>query len=117
MAAVQLADQRSVLAVLAAADSAKQSVAEQLQQAAEKLAFHSAEQLLAAVQLAEQLLLLPERLPAVQSAVQSLLLPELLPAVQSAGQSAGQLLLLPKLPPAVQSAGQSLLLPEFLPAM
>ena len=81
MAAVQLADQRSVLAVLAVADSAKQSVAEQLQQAAEKLAFHSAEQLLAAVQLAEQLLLLPERLPAVQSAVQSLLLPEFLPAV------------------------------------
>ena len=82
MAAVQLADQRSVLAVLAAADSAKQSVAEQLQQAAEKLAFHSAEQLLAAVQLAEQLLLLPERLPVVQSAAWSILLPEFLPAVQ-----------------------------------
>ena len=87
MAAVQLADQRSVLAVLAVADSAKQSVAEQLQQAAEKLAFHSAEQLLAAVQSAVQSLLLPEFLPAVQSAVQSLLLPEFLPAVQSAGQS------------------------------
>ena len=110
MAAVQLADQRSVLAVLAVADSAKQSVAEQLQQAAEKLAFHSAEQLLAAVQLAEQLLLLPELLPAVQSAGQSLLLPEFLPAVQSAGQ-----LLLPEFLPAVQSAGQ-LMLPEFLPA-
>lgn len=93
MAAVQLADQRSVLAVLAVADSAKQSVTEQLQQAAEKLAFHSAEQLvvwsvllpeqlLAAVQLAEQLLLLPELPPAVQSAVQSVLLPERLPAVQ-----------------------------------
>ena len=65
MAAVQLADQRSVLAVLAVADSAKQSVAEQLQQAAEKLAFHSAE----------------------QSVVRSVLLPEFLPAVQSAGQS------------------------------
>ena len=51
MAAVQLADQRSVLAVLAAADSAKQSVTEQLQQAAEKPAFHSAEQLPAVVQL------------------------------------------------------------------
>ena len=51
MAAVQLADQRSVLAVLAVADSAKQSVTEQLQQAAEKLAFHSAEQLPAVVQL------------------------------------------------------------------
>ena len=51
VAAVQLADQRSVLAVLAVADSAKQSVTEQLQQAAEKLAFHSAEQLPAVVQL------------------------------------------------------------------
>ena len=100
MAAVQLADQRSVLAVLAAADSAKQSVAEQLQQAVEKLAFHSAEQLLAAVQLAEQLLLLPERLPAVQSAVWSVLLPERLPAVQSAVWS----VLLPEFLPAVQSA-------------
>ena len=96
MAAVQLADQRSVLAVLAAADSAKQSVAEQLQQAAEKLAFHSAEQLLAAV----------------QSAVWSVLLPELLPAVQSAGQS----LLLPEFLPAVRLAVWSVLLPEFLPA-
>ena len=57
MAAVQLADQRSVLAVLAAADSAKQSVAEQLQQAAE--------QLLAAVQLAVWSVLLPELLPAM----------------------------------------------------
>ena len=81
MAAVQLADQRSVLAVLAVADSAKQSVTEQLQQAAEKLAFHSAEQLLAAVQLAVQSLLLPEFLPAMQSAVWSLLLPEFLPVV------------------------------------
>ena len=65
MAAGQLADQRSVLAVLAVADSAKQSVAEQLQQAAEKLAFHSAEQLLAAVKSAGQSLLLPEFLPAM----------------------------------------------------
>ena len=65
VAAVQLADQRSVLAVLAVADSAKQSVAEQLQQAAEKLAFHSAEQLLAAVQSAVWSLLLLERLPAM----------------------------------------------------
>ena len=81
MAAVQLADQRSVLAVLAVADSAKQSVAEQLQQAAEKLAFHSAEQLLAAVQSAVWSLLLPEVLPAVQLAVQSVLL-EFPPAVQ-----------------------------------
>ena len=39
--------------------------AEQLQQAAEKLAFHSAEQLLAAVQSAVWSLLLLERLPAM----------------------------------------------------
>ena len=50
MAVVQLADQRSVLAVLAAADSAKQLVAVLLQKTAEKLAFHSAEQLAAVVQ-------------------------------------------------------------------
>ena len=80
MAAVQLADQRSVLAVLAVADSAKQSVAEQLQQAAEKLAFHSAEQLPAVVQSAVWSVLLPEFLPAVQLAEQ-LLLPEFLPAM------------------------------------
>ena len=84
MAAVQLADQRSVLAVLAVADSAKQSVTEQLQQAAEKLAFHSAEQLPDVVQSAVWSMLLPEFLPVVQSAVWSVLLPELLPAVQSA---------------------------------
>ena len=78
MAAVQLADQRSVLAVLAVADSAKQSVTEQFQQAAEKLAFHSAEQ------LAVWSVLLPKLPPAVQLVVRSLLLPEFLPAVQSA---------------------------------
>ena len=71
MAAVQLADQRSVLAVLAVADSAKQSVAEQLQQAAEKLAFHSAEQLPAVVQSAVWSVLLPEFLPAMQNARES----------------------------------------------
>ena len=97
MAVVQLADQRSVLAVLAVADSAKQSVTEQLQQAAEKLAFHSAEQLPAVVQPAVWSMLLPERLPAVQLAVWSMLLPEFLPAVRL--------------------AVQSMLLPEFLPAM
>ena len=112
MAAVQLADQRSVLAVLAVADSAKQSVAEQLQQAAEKLAFHSAEQLPAVVQSAVWSMLLPERLPVVQSAVWSVLLPEFLPAVQSAVWS----VLLPEFLPVVQLAEQ-LLLPEFLPAM
>ena len=112
MAAVQLADQRSVLAVLAVADSAKQSVAEQLQQAAEKLAFHSAEQLPAVVQSAVWSMLLPERLPVVQSAVWSVLLPEFLPAVQSAVWS----VLLPEFLPAVQLAEQ-LLLPEFLPAV
>ena len=70
VAAVQLADQRSVLAVLAVADSAKQSVTEQLQQAAEKLAFHSAEQLPAVVQSAVwSVLLLPKLPPAVQLVV------------------------------------------------
>ena len=97
MAVVQLADQRSVLAVLAAADSAKQLVAVLLQKTAEKLAFHSAEQLAAVVQPAVQSLLLLEHLLAVQLAVWSMLLPEL--------------------PPAVQSAVRSVLLPEFLPAM
>lgn len=100
MAVVQLADQRSVLAVLAAADSAKQLVAVLLQKTAEKPAFHSAEQLPAVVQSAVWSLLLPERLPAVQSAVWSMLLPERLPVVQSAVWS----VLLPELLPAVQSA-------------
>ena len=81
MAVVQLADQRSVLAVLAAADSAKQLVAVLLQKTAEKPAFHSAEQLPAAVQSAVWSVLLPERLPAVQSAGRLLLLPEFLPAM------------------------------------
>ena len=107
MAAVQLADQRSVLAVLAAADSAKQSVAEQLQQAAEKLAFHFA------VQSAVRSVLLPEFLPAVQSVVRSVLLPEFLPAMQSAVWS----VLLPEFLPAMQSAVRSVLLPEHLPAV
>ena len=98
MAVVQLADQRSVLAVLAAADSAKQLVAVLLQKTAEKPAFHSAEQLPAVVQSAVWSLLLPERLPAVQSAVWSMLLPERLPAVQSAVWS----LLMPEHLPAVE---------------
>ena len=113
MAAVQLADQRSVLAVLAVADSAKQLVAVLLQKTAEKPAFHSAEQLPAVVQSAVWSMLLPERLPVVQSAVWSVLLPKLPPAVQSAGQ----LLLLPEFLPAMQSAVWSVLLPEFLPAV
>ena len=91
MAVVQLADQRSVLAVLAAADSAKQLVAVLLQKAAEKPAFHFA----------------------VQSAVRSVLLPEFLPAVQSAVRS----VLLPELLPAMQLAVWSVLLPEHLPAV